>query len=114
MAHEKIRMSASLVEDTKIYIKTVAVSGTPEPLFPERVYANRYLIQGLPSNTGAAYFMVEDPANPGTALPERFPISGLSNIASEGKNFDLSKVYIDVAVGGEGVIIKYNATGEVA
>lgn len=113
MADEVLLTTASKTERTRLYEKNVTVAGTPEKLFPERVYANRYFITSKPSNTGAVYFMVEDPTTPGSPGSVKLPISGLSNAAEESKNFDMSKIWVDADVNGDGVIVKYNSTGTV-
>jgi len=105
MADEVLKSSSSREDITKLHEKVVASSATPEKLFAERVYANRYLIQSRPSNTGPVYYTLD------VAGTVKLPITGLANAAEGGRNFDLSKIYIAVDNNGDGVIVKYNSTG---
>lgn len=84
--------------------KTVTAAGTPEALSPTSVPAFKIAISALPTNTGNVYVGDEnvDATAPqkGVRVAAAFP----PLILEIG---DLSQVYIDAAVNGEGVSFTY-------
>jgi len=87
--------------------KTVALVAVPEPLTAARVVAGWTLVQALATNTGAVY-VGDSTVSPtrGTALAKPGD-SVLLPWYGPASGYDLSRIYIAVAVPGEGVSYNY-------
>jgi len=109
---ESISISASREEVSKLVeVNATTAVGTLfiDPLFTNKVYSNRYLIQPKPGNTGAVYISLDNANDSVTKLS----VTGIANVAAEDKHFDLSKLFVVAANSGDGVLIFYNSTGKV-
>jgi hypothetical protein len=77
--------------------KTVAATGTPEKLVASATLVEGVIISPLLTNTGDVY--IGFASTDGT---QSIPLPVALN-APDGKKLDLSTIYVDVAVNGEGV-----------
>lgn len=107
-------MSSATLETFK---KTVASAGTAEPLSSTRLLTPSFVVRALPSdhpsspNTGYIYVGSSTSAGVTNGMPlspgesnekaARFTRYGVHKL------WDLSKIYIDAQVSGEGVIVEY-------
>lgn len=95
-----------------VFTKTVAVSGTQEPLKPTRQLVACAVVQCLKGNTG--YVTVGDAAadyagnlgiNLGVPSANSTPASAVFSSTREVNEVDLNAIYIDVQTGGNGVVV---------
>jgi hypothetical protein len=94
----------------KTFAKVVTTAGTAVPLSTTKLYTTAFLVQANAANTGLIY--VGDSTVAASNAP--YLVAGASN-SKEGQTvtrgmiqtFDLSKVYIDASVNGEGVKVEY-------
>lgn len=94
----------------KSFRKTVGVAGTAEPLSSTKLLAVSFVIRALKNNTGDIY--VGDSSVDSTngmwldagEANEKSPRTTKYGIHQQ---WDLSKVYIDAEVNGEGVVVEY-------
>lgn len=94
----------------KTFAKVVTTAGAAVPLSATRLYTTAFLIQADGANTGLIY--VGDSTVSAATAP--YLVAGASN-EKEGQpvsrgviqTFDLSKIYIDASVNGEGVKCEY-------
>ena len=94
---------------TRMYLdslrKTVTTAGTAVPLSAESLPVSSFTIRAKASNTGLIYVGKEDVDN------SKVPLQATEAVSWEGTStpnaLDLSEVYIDASVDGEGVDVFY-------
>lgn len=108
MAGAPIRQVLSYTNETfKNGVKTVAVAGTAEPLTNTIVGCNELGMQAAPGNTGNIWIgganVMNDGSTGGLLLVAPTGQPATLSISTE----DLSKLYINSTVNGEGVTFLY-------
>lgn len=100
-------MSRSIL---KSFQKTVAVAGTAEALSATSIFTKAFVIKGISGNTQSIYVGDSTVDNTGFGLGADESVRA-GDIESQGwdTTWDLSKVFIDADVNGEGVMVLYQA-----
>ena len=83
--------------------KTVALAGTAEQLTATEKFVKSFAVQGLPTNTDYVYIGDINGQNFAIAPGKSITINGDNMDNGTSGKIDLSTVYIDVLVNGEGV-----------
>lgn len=95
----------------KLAEKTVTAAGTAEAIFASKTIAAGFTIRAKIGNTGNVFIgdSTVDSASTGKgAMEPGAAINFTSDYALANKPIDMSLIYVDSAVNGEGVDIWYN------
>lgn len=100
-------------KELKSFVKTVASAGTPERLTTAHILTNRFTTYGTKTvnrgvNTGSV-FIGDDDDQLQQLVPYDASLAGGEVVyqAPPGSFYDLSKVWIDAATNGDGVVVTY-------
>jgi len=94
----------------KTFAKTVTTAGTRVALSASRLMVPSFVIRANAANTGVIYIgdvTVTSANGMFLAASEANNKFGISVNGGKYREFDLSKVYIDASVNGEGVRVEY-------
>ena len=103
MANEKLKTSASRIDDLKVL--EVTANTTPAEVTPERVLAGSFSIV---KSSGTGVISISH-----SASGPWFPADGLSSSADDERSYDFSRIFIKSTVSGDTAAIMYHSTGEV-
>lgn len=98
-------MAASVVHT---FAKTVTTAGTEVPLTATKVMANWLLIQPISTNTGIIY-LGDSSVTSANGVELNVGDSDVLWPSSTTNIYDLSTIYIDSSVSGEGVKVLYTS-----